>query len=265
MPNFPEPTQTTGDASDSRIASNPGSAAGGLNLATKPRVWPLFALSAVELVVASVLQGAVAVTLFIMTRDDYGSMQEAARELPTRLLEAPIFVLMLVLSSSSIAAAAFLFGWISAKHQRCSIIDRLGLRWPTISTPSIVGLLLGSVPVLLIAVGAVMLIEKVLPGDESILKLYQNITNGWALRFHRRHRCLTWIRRGTVFPRIFPTPDVAAVSTCGGDWSDIPGLRVVSRGAARHRARHDHGCLVGRDRLAHRLHLAKRLVPRFRQ
>ena len=84
---------------------------------------------------------------------------------------------MLVLASSSITAGALLFGWISAKHCHCSIAERLGLRWPKISAWSMVGLLLGSVPVLLIAVGAVMLIETVLPGDDSVLKLYKNQPN----------------------------------------------------------------------------------------
>ena len=150
---------------------------------SKPRVWPLFGLSLVELVFASALQGLAVIALLLTARGENQSLQEAAQALPTRLMEPPIFVLMLVLSASSIIAAAFLFGWVSAKHQGCSVSERLGLRWPTISTLSLLSLMLGSIPVLLVSVGVVMLIEKVLPGDQSVLMLYKNITNGWAIVF----------------------------------------------------------------------------------
>jgi membrane protease YdiL (CAAX protease family) len=143
----------------------------------------LFVLSLVELIFASILQGAVAIVLLFATRSDYTSLQEAVQALPSRLMEPPIFILMLVLSASSIIAGAFLFGWISAKHCHSSIVERLGLRWPKISTMSLVSLLLGSIPVLLVSVGVVILINAVLPGDESVLMLYKNITNGWAIVF----------------------------------------------------------------------------------
>lgn len=152
-------------------------------LASKPRVWPLFALSLVELGFASLLQGLGAIVLLLATRGEYPSLQDAAKALPTRLMEPPVFVLMLVLSSSSIAAAALLFGWVSANHCGRSVTDRLGLRLPKLSAPSMFSLLLGSIPVLLVSVGVVLLIERVLPGDESVLQLYKNITLGWAIVF----------------------------------------------------------------------------------
>ncbi len=149
----------------------------------KLRVWPLFVLCLVELAFVSTLQGIAAVVILFTTRVDGQSIQDAARDLPTRLMEPPLFVLMIILSGFSITTGALLFGWISAKHSHSSVVERLGLRWPPISTLSLVGFLLGSVPVLLASVGVVILIERVIPGDESVLALYKNMTNGWAVVF----------------------------------------------------------------------------------
>jgi membrane protease YdiL (CAAX protease family) len=136
-----------------------------------------------ELALVSLLQVAVILVLVLSTRAKDQSMQEALASLPTRLMDPPIFVLMLLVSGLSIAAGAVLFGWISAKHCGETLTQRLGLRWPNISNSSLVCFLLGSIPVLLLSVGVVMLIEKVIPGDQSVLALYKNMTNGWAIVF----------------------------------------------------------------------------------
>ncbi len=151
--------------------------------AKKPRIWPLFVLCFVELVMAALLQGAAVAVILLAAQKEGQSLQEATEALPTRLMEPPIFVLLLTLSGSSIVVGALLFGWISAKHSRCSVSERLGLRWPALSTFSFVNLLLGSIPVLLVSVGVVILIETVVPGDDSMLSLYKNMTNGWAVIF----------------------------------------------------------------------------------
>ena len=88
-----------------------------------------------------------------------------------RLMEPPIFVLMIVLSGLSSAVGTLVFGWISARQRGCSVGERLGLRWPPISPFSLACFLLGSIPVLLVSVGVVAAIETVLPGDESVLML----------------------------------------------------------------------------------------------
>lgn len=149
----------------------------------KPRVWPLYAASLAELIVAAGMQGVVIAIVIIAFRPAGQGISAAVESLPTRLVEAPIFVLLLMVSGLSIVAGAFLFGWISARNRNVSVVDRLGLRWPSVSPTSMGMLLLGSVPVLLVSVGVVLLIEKVIPADQSFVKLYQEISTPWAIVF----------------------------------------------------------------------------------
>ncbi|TWT79974.1 CAAX amino terminal protease self- immunity [Planctomycetes bacterium CA13] len=178
MSNHTEPTCPNDHTSDSL---NIGNAAEKSPVDLKPRVWPLFAISLAEVVFISILQGAFILAFLFATRGDGQSLQEAVRGLPSRLMHPPLFLLMLCLSGFSMIGFAFLFGRMSAKHRHISTIERLGLQWPTIPLTSFLCLMIGSVPVLLISVGIVMLINMVLPGDETGLALYKDITNGWAV------------------------------------------------------------------------------------
>jgi membrane protease YdiL (CAAX protease family) len=252
-PTEPTPTEPTPDPSENVADSIAGPSSNHWVGAGKPRVWPLFVLSLVELAFASVVQGAAAVALLFTTREEGQSIQEAAEALPTRLMEPPFFVLMIVLSGLSITAGAFLFGWISARHQRCSLGERLGLRWPTISPFSLACFLLGSVPVLLVSVGVVVAIETVVAGDESVLMLYKNMTNGWAIVFiiligvlpgfgeelffrgfiQRRmlQRYRPWVAIGVtsaVFGLFHVTPHGIALATIIGVWLGVIAWRTNS-------------------------------------
>ncbi|MGB7343830.1 MAG: CPBP family intramembrane glutamic endopeptidase [Pirellulaceae bacterium] len=150
---------------------------------SKLRIWPLFPLTIAELLLASLLQVVVIVFILLFGREAGSTIKEAAMTLPTRMYEAPIFISLLACSGMSMIIGGFLFGRISAKNQRCLLSDRLGLQWPTMPILSWMTLLLGSIPVLLVAVGAVILVEKVIPGDETVLELYRNISTPWAIVF----------------------------------------------------------------------------------
>ncbi|QDT13735.1 CPBP family intramembrane glutamic endopeptidase [Planctomycetes bacterium K23_9] len=151
--------------------------------ALKPRVWPLFPLALVEMVFASLLQGVVILFVLFVIREPGQSIVEAAGTLPTRIYDARIFTTLIVCSGVSMMLGGYWFGSISARHRDCSLTDRLGLTLPQLSTVSWGVLAIGSIPVLLLAVGAVIAIEQVIPGDQSVLALYKNISDGWAIVF----------------------------------------------------------------------------------
>ena len=247
-----EPTEPASRQTDREGGATAGHSSQHSVAADKPRVWPLFLASLVELAFASVVQGAAAVVLLFTTRGEGQSIQEAAEALPTRLMEPPIFVLMIVLSGLSITGGAIVFGWI-ARNEHCSIVERLGLRWPTISPLLLACLLLGSVPVLLVSVGIVVAIETVIPGDESVLLLYKNMTNGWAVVFivligvlpgfgeelffrgfiQRRmlQRYRPWLAIGItslVFGLFHVTPHGIALATIIGVWLGVIAWRTGS-------------------------------------
>jgi len=138
------------------------------SLDPRPRVWPLWVASLAELIFVVGLQAAAAAAVMFATMKEGQSIIEAAAELPAKMMDAPMFVATLVLSGGSMIAASFLFGWWSAKNRKMAITDRLGLRWPGVPFSLWISLLLGSVPVLLLAVGAVILVEQVIPATNPL-------------------------------------------------------------------------------------------------
>lgn len=220
---------------------------------SKPRVWPLFVLSIVELLFVSLLQVIAIVVYIVATRAEGTSVADIVQTLPAKLTETPFFVLLLVLAGVSMIGGALLFGWVSARNSDCSLTDRLGLAWPSISAPSWFALLLGSVPVLLVAVGAVILIGRVLPADESLLMLYENISDRWAIVFivtigvlpgigeelffrgfiQRRmlQRFSPWLAIGLtsiIFGLFHVTPHGIALATIMGVWLGVIAWRTNS-------------------------------------
>ena len=106
---------------------------------------------------------------------------------------------------------------------------------------------------LLVSVGAVILIETIVPGDESVLLLYKNITNGWAVVliiligvlpgfgeelffrgfFQRRmlQRFRPWVAIGVtslVFGLFHVTPHGIALATIIGVWLGVIAWRTNS-------------------------------------
>lgn len=151
---------------------------------TRPlRVWPLFAVSAVELILTVIAQGILIAWIVLFWRRGDQDFQAAINQLQDRLVEAPVMLLLLVASGGTMFVTALVAGRWSAKNQGESLGSRLGLGWPRWSVWNYLAMMVGSIPVLLLSVGVVILIEKVIPGDESILKLYQGMTTFWGIIF----------------------------------------------------------------------------------
>ena len=219
----------------------------------KPRVWTLFVSSLLVLVMMVVLQAVAAVVILITQVARGQSIKEVAETLPSLMMTPPIFVMTIALSGLGTTAGALLFGWISAKHANCSVGERLGMRWPEISTFSLLTFLLGSIPVLLVSIGAVYLVALVFPADDSLLSLYENMTTGWAVVFiitigvlpgigeelffrgffQRRmlQRYRPWVAIGVtsvVFGLFHITPHGIALATIIGVWLGVIAWRTNS-------------------------------------
>lgn len=147
------------------------------------RVWPLFAVMVLEFILTAFAQAVVVAWLVLVARPENQSLSDAMSRLPERLMEATVFLLLLLASGSTLIVSAFVAGRLSARNQGESVRSRLGLHWPKWSPAMYLVMMVGSIPVLLLSVGVVILIEKVIPGDESILKLYQNISTFWGILF----------------------------------------------------------------------------------
>ena len=146
-----------------------------------PRVWPVFVLSIVAFVGVILTQVTVAAVVLLTTKDPAASFDEAAQALPQTMMHAPYFVASLAVSGVPLAVIALVAGYISAKNQRQSIPTRLGLHRPSLSSPDWPALLFGSAFVFHLAVGLVWIVEQFIPGDESMLRVYQNISTPWAI------------------------------------------------------------------------------------
>ena len=238
------PNQGPADPSENQTAVVPRA---------KPRVWTLFVASLLVFVMVVVLQAVAAIVILIIQVARGQSVKEAAETLPSLLMTPPMFVMNIALAGLAMTAGALLFGWISAKYANCSVRERLGMRWPPISTFTLVTILLGSIPVLLVSIGAVYLVNLVLPGDESLLVIYKNMTTFWAVvfiitigvlpgigeelffrgYFQRRmlQRCRPWVAIGVtsvVFGLFHITPHGIALATIIGVWLGVIAWRTNS-------------------------------------
>src|SRR6056297_2232283 len=144
------------------------------------RVWPLFVLSLLAFLAVIITQVVTAITVLLATKDAETGFAEAAEALPQIMLHPPYFVTSLVISGLPLTVVAIVAGYFSAKHHKQSIALRLGLHRPYLPWSVWTLLLLGSVFVFHIAVGLVWLVEQVIPGDDSLLRLYENISTPWA-------------------------------------------------------------------------------------
>ena len=144
------------------------------------RVWPTFVLSLLAFIAVIVTQVVTAITVLLATKDAETGFAEAAEALPQTMMQAPYFVTSLVISGLPLTLIAIVAGYFSAKHHKQSIALRLGLHRPSLPWSAWILLLLGSVFVFHIAVGLVWLVEQVIPGDGSFLRLYENISTPWA-------------------------------------------------------------------------------------
>jgi len=145
------------------------------------RVWPIFVLSLLAFIAVIITQVVTAITVLLATKDAETGFAEAAEALPQTMMHAPYFVTSLVISGLPLAVIALVAGYISAKNQRQSITTRLGLHRPSLSWADWPALLLGSAFVFHLAVGLVWIVEQFIPGDESMLRVYQNISTPWAI------------------------------------------------------------------------------------
>ncbi|MDA8743415.1 CPBP family intramembrane metalloprotease [Rubripirellula amarantea] len=172
----PSPYAPANEALDSSPISNENGQA-------KPRIWPLFVIALIELVAMIGVQIVMAVVVLLQKMSTGQGLQEAANNLPAEFMRPSIFILMIVLSQVISGLLIWFFAVLSARRANCSLSERLGLDWPAVSGYSFGLFMIGSVPVLLVSVAVVILIEKVWPGDQSVLELYRNLTTPWAVVF----------------------------------------------------------------------------------
>ncbi len=143
--------------------------------------------------------------------------------------------------------------YFSAKHHKQSIALRLGLHRPSLPWSVWTLLLLGSVFVFHIAVGLVWLVEQVIPGDGSLLRLYENISTPWAFvliavvgifpgiseelffrgfmqrRLLHRYSPVTAIGISTIlFALLHVTPHGIALASVMGVWLGVVAWRIGS-------------------------------------
>src|SRR6056297_908275 len=144
------------------------------------RIWPIFVLSLLAFIAVIFTQVVTAITVLVATKDAETGFAEAAEALPQTMMNAPYFVTSLAISGLPLTVIAIVAGYFSAKRHKQSIALRLGLHRPSLPWSSWTLLLLGSVFVFHIAVGLVWLVEQVIPGDDSLLRLYENISTPWA-------------------------------------------------------------------------------------
>lgn len=161
-------------SAEQQIVSNQESVIG------SKRVWPIFVLSLLAFIVVIITQVVTAITVLLATKDAETGFAEAAEVLPQTMMHAPYFVTSLVISGVPLTLIAIVAGYFSAKQHKQSITLRLGLHRPFLPWSTWMLLLLGSVFVFHIAVGLVWLVEQFIPGDDSFLHLYENISTPWA-------------------------------------------------------------------------------------
>jgi membrane protease YdiL (CAAX protease family) len=217
------------------------------------RVWPLFVLSLLAFVAVIITQVVTAITVLLATKDAETGFAEAAEALPQTMMHAPYFVTSLVISGLPLAVVALVAGYVSAKHHKQSMALRLGLHRPSLPWSVWTLLLLGSVFVFHIAVGLVWLVEQVIPGDDSLLRLYENISTPWAFvliavvgifpgiseelffrgfvqrRLLHRYSPVTAIGISTIlFALLHVTPHGIALASVMGIWLGVVAWRIGS-------------------------------------
>ncbi|MCH2183063.1 MAG: CPBP family intramembrane metalloprotease [Mariniblastus sp.] len=146
-----------------------------------PRVWPLFVVVLLVFLATIVVQLILAGILAVIEISREGSFD--AESMVVQWGSAPMVVMNLFSTFLCMVGGALLFGRLSARRAGCSLADRLGLRWPSFSVFSLVGFLLGSVPVLMLSLVAVYLVTLLLPPITGLSLLYDGMTTPWAIVF----------------------------------------------------------------------------------
>lgn len=250
--NMSFPPENSSDIPD-EVSADPSKNSLAAAAPAKPRVWTLFLTSLCVFVLVIALQIAATLVTLLIQAVQGQPLEKVAEELPSLMMAPPMFVLTIILSGLGTTTGALLFGRFSAKHASCPLRERLGMRWPPISALSLVVFLLGSIPVLLVSLGAVYLVSLVLSGDESLLATYKNMPNGWAVVFivaigifpgigeelffrgffQRRmlQRYGPWVAIGVtsvVFGLFHITPHAIALATIIGVWLGVIAWRTNS-------------------------------------
>ncbi len=216
------------------------------------RVWPIFVLSLLAFIAVIITQVVTAITVLLATKDAETGFAEAAEALPQTMMHAPYFVTSLVISGLPLTVIAIVAGYFSAKHHKQSIALRLGLHRPSLPWSAWILLLLGSVFVFHIAVGLVWLVEQVIPGDDSFLRLYENISTPWAFVLIAVVGVVPGISEELFFRGFVQRRLLHRYSPVNRHWDYHHSVRVASRDAARNRTGKCHGSMAWCSRLANR-------------
>ncbi len=217
----------------------------------KPRIWPLFPVLALVFLSTIASQAIIAVIIVVIQVANGEPVDE--EKMIAQFTTVPMLLMNLVSAFVCMVGGSLLFGWLSARRAGCSLAGRLGVRWPSFSVFSLVGFLLGSVPVLILSLVAVYLVALVITPDTSLLAMYESMTTPWAIvfiiaigvfpgigeellfrgYFQRRmlQRCGPWVAIGVtsiLFGLVHITPHAIALATVIGVWLGVMAWRTNS-------------------------------------
>lgn len=144
-----------------------------------PRVWPVFVVSAIAMVVIIGTQIAAVLVLVVWYVAHGADVKTVLAELPEKVA-TPIGVLTLGLLSQLIIALAAL---IPARLSPQSTLVRVGLVRPTVPLWSLPIIMIGALFTLAVGVTFAHLLTFVIEPDKSAEMIYRQMTLPWALPF----------------------------------------------------------------------------------
>ena len=144
----------------------------------RPRVWTVFTAFGLAVVLTILAQVIVAVIVLTVHTSRGEPLQDVASRLPQLLTDLPNFLALIWSAQACFAAVALLGGWLSPVR----LPMRLGLRRPE-SWSVYPVTMLGSIPVLAISLALAYVLSLVLAPDESLNKLFDDMTPAGAIPF----------------------------------------------------------------------------------
>jgi membrane protease YdiL (CAAX protease family) len=146
----------------------------------KPRIWPVFVTLLVALVVATVLQVVLVAVLVAIELSRGTDVKSATDQLLNNLLTDPtVFILLAACGQVAFLLAAIVPAWLSPVPLR----ERLGLVPTKLAWPVYPLTTLGSMFPLAIGMALGYALTLVLPADDSVQKLFDNMQLWHALPF----------------------------------------------------------------------------------
>jgi membrane protease YdiL (CAAX protease family) len=145
----------------------------------RPRIWTVLVtfVAAVLAVIAAQIVGGIALVAWYLASG--GTIQQLQSEVLDLVTSPGPFIAINALTQLAMAAPALAAAWLSPQPLR----QRLGLVSPSLRAGSIAVLVLGVIVPLLIGIGLALAVAEVIEPDQSVKRLYEQMTAAWALPF----------------------------------------------------------------------------------